>query len=96
LEAPERSVSWIQASLLRLLVRDGKEPTNNDLNDVLHATVPLRYADVVVLDSAWADIAGRLKLPKTEIFPVKPAGLSAALECIRTIDISGWNLIVPS
>jgi hypothetical protein len=68
----------------------------NDFNDVLHAAVPLRYADVVVLDSAWADIARRLKLPDTHIFAVKEGGLWAALERLRTINNADCKVIVQS
>ena len=95
LKDPKFSVSWIQTSLLRLLIRDGKEVDGNDMNDVMHASVSLRYADVVVLDKAWADIAGRLKLPDTRIFRCTKAGLADALSSIRTIDISNCKVTAP-
>ena len=65
------------------------------MNDVMHASVSLRYADVVVLDKAWADIAGRLKLPDTRIFRCTKAGLADALSSIRTIDISNCKVTAP-
>jgi hypothetical protein len=83
------TLPWIQQSLVRLLVTDGKKITRNDAVDLLHAVVPLRYAIVVVLDKAWASFAKRLGLKEgTHVFGCTPRGLSAALDCIETVDTS--------
>jgi hypothetical protein len=91
--SPPHSLLWIQHSLGRLLATDGKKITANDAVDLLHAIVPLRYAMVLVFDSAWADFSRRMGLqPGTHVFNCKPKGLELALECIRTIDISGFEM----
>src|SRR6266478_3453438 len=54
LDLPPHSIPWIEGSLIRLLVSDGKNIKENDAIDLLHAVVPLRYAIVLVFDKAWA------------------------------------------
>ena len=89
LRLPPRSIPWIEASLARLLVKDHKRITENDINDLFHAVVPLRYAIIVVLDKAWASYAKRLKLEDdTQIFAASERGLVGALDCMRNIDVS--------
>lgn len=88
------TLPWIQHSLVRLLVTDGKKITRNDAVDLLHAVVPLRYAVVVVLDKAWASFANRLGLMDgTHVFACTSPGLSAAIDCIETADISRFRLL---
>jgi hypothetical protein len=96
LRAPKGSVAWIEASLARFLVKDRKKISENDVNDLFHAVVPLRYAMIVVLDKAWASYAQRLKLEDgTQIFPATKSGLARALDCMRTLDVSAHRVFVP-
>src|SRR5262249_36121260 len=67
LPKPKYSLRWIEISLVRRLLNDSKNMTDNDINDVFHAVVPLRYAHVVVLDGAWTNYAKSLKLPETDV-----------------------------
>lgn len=95
--APKHTLSWIQARLVRLLVSDGKKITENDVVDLLHAIVALRYAVVLVFDSAWASLTQRLPLPEGSfVFAAKDAALNSALECIRTIDTSMHQVVRPA
>ena len=83
-------------SLVRLLVTDGKKIKENDAIDLLHAVVPLRYAIVLVFDKAWASYARRLGLPDgTHVYAATETGLTSALECIRTVDVSMHRVIRP-
>lgn len=85
---------WIEATLSRLLVKDRKRITENDINDLFHAIVPLRYAMIVVLDTAWASYARRLKLDDgTQIFA--PSDLASALDCMRNLDVPGHQKFAP-
>jgi hypothetical protein len=80
------SLRWIEISLFRRLLKDtSKKMSDNDINDVLHAIVPLGYARVVVLDSAWANYASSLKVPETDVFAATEPGLLAALDRFRTV-----------
>ena len=93
---PEHSLPWIELSLARLLVTDGKKIKENDATDLLHAVVPLRYAIVLVFDKAWASFAKRLGLRDgTHVFTATEKGLTSALECIRTVDTSMHRIIRP-
>ncbi len=85
LPKPTYSLRWIEISLIRRLLRDSKNMSGNDINDVFHAVMPLGYADIVVLDSAWANYARGLKIPRTHVFAATEEGLDATLECIRTL-----------
>jgi hypothetical protein len=87
------SPMWIAETLARFLVEDGKRITDNDAVDLLHATVPLRYAVVVLLDKAWANFAKKLGLDDVQIF-AKPQ-LDDALEAIRSVDITRHRIIRP-
>lgn len=91
---PERSVGWIQLELLRYLVKDGKNIQDNDIVDAWHAVVPLRYAHIVLLDGAWVNFASKLNLPDTALF-AKP-DLDAALDAIRTVDTSRFQVVRPA
>jgi hypothetical protein len=88
-----RSTLWIQTALTQHLVKDGKGITNNDVVDLMHAVVPLRYAEVVCLDAAWVNFATKLRLPGTRVFAKRD--LDWALETIGTIDVSGFTVIRP-
>ena len=90
----ERSVEWIQLELLRYLVKDGKNIKDNDVVDAWHAVVPLRYAHVVLLDGAWVNFASKLNLPHTALF-AKP-DLDAALDAVRTVDTSRFQVVRPA
>jgi hypothetical protein len=90
---PEGTPMWIQDSLLRFLVVDNKKIVENDVIDMLHAVVPLRYAVVVLLDKAWLNFARKLELPWTQLF-ARPQ-LDEALEAIRTVDIARHRIIRP-
>lgn len=90
---PKGSPMWIGDSLLRFLVMHNKKEKENDVIDLLHASVPLRYAHVVLLDKAWANFARKLELPDTQIF-AKPQ-LDQALAAIRTVDVSRYRIIRP-
>jgi hypothetical protein len=89
--APRFRPMWIHASLLQLLIKDGKAIKSNDVIDILHAVVPLAYAVVVLLDKAWVSFSTRLGLPDTKIF-ARPQ-LDDALEAIRTIDVSRHRIV---
>ena len=89
LNLPPHTLPWIEANLIRLLISGGKKIKANDANDLLHAVVPLRYAIVLVFDKAWANFANSLGLRDgTHVFGTTKHGIAAALECIRTVDIS--------
>jgi len=91
---PKGSPIWIQDTLVQLLIKDGKKIRNNDVFDLLHAAVPLRYAVLVVLDKAWANFAKRLQLDEeTHIFSV--AESKKALEVLRTMDTSRHRVVRP-
>jgi hypothetical protein len=85
LPKPKYSLRWIEISLIRRLLKDSKNISDNDINDVFHAVVPLGYARVVVLDSAWANYASSLKVPETDVFAATEPGLLAALDRFRTV-----------
>jgi hypothetical protein len=96
LDLPPHSIPWIEGSLIRLLVSDGKKIKENDAIDLLHAVVPLHYAIVLVFDKAWASFAKRLGLRDgTHVFDPTDRGITAALECIRTVDTSQHRVIRP-
>jgi hypothetical protein len=82
---------WIEVKLVRFLVKDGKTITNNDAIDIMHAAVPLCFAPIVLLDTAWTNFARKLKLPDAQVF-AQPE-LDAALEAIRTVDTSRFRLV---
>jgi len=88
---PPRTPMWIEVELVRFLVKDGKTITNNDAIDIMHAAVPLCFAPIVLLDTAWTNFARKLKLPDTQVF-AQPE-LDAALEAIRTVDTSRFRLV---
>lgn len=90
---PKGSPMWIVDSLLRFLVMDNKNIEENDVVDLLHAGVPLRYAHIILLDKAWLNFAKKLELPYTQIF-ARPQ-LDEALEAIRTVDISPHHVFRP-
>jgi len=91
---PPHTLPWIQAGLTRLLVTDGKKITKNDAVDLLHAVVPLRYATVLVFDKAWASYAKRLGLlDGTEVFNCTTVGLTHALACLESSDVSEFRVI---
>jgi len=85
LPKPKYSLRWIEISLVRRLLKDSKNMKDNDINDVFHAVVPLRYARVLVLDGAWANYASSLKVPDRDVFPVSESGLVSALERLRIV-----------
>src|SRR3989442_2239301 len=85
LPKPKYSLRLIEISLVRRLLKDSKNMSDNDINDVFHAVVPLRYARVVVLDGAWANCASTLKVRDTNIFAATEPGLLAALDRIRIV-----------
>lgn len=92
MQCAAHTLPWIQQSLVRLLVTDGKKINKNDAVDLLHAVVPLRYAIVIVLDKAWASFSKRLGLKDgTHVFGCTPRDLSAALDCIETVDTSKFR-----
>ena len=94
ISAPERSLQWIQESLARLLITDSKKIHKNDATDLLHAVVPLRYATILVFDKAWARYARDIHLkPGTDVFACKDAGLTAALDCLESVDVSKFVVI---
>ncbi len=84
---------WIQDSLLRFLIIDNKKIVENDVIDMLHAVVSLRYAVILLLDKAWVNFAKKLELPDTQLF-AKPQ-LDEALEAIRTVDIARYRVFRP-
>jgi len=93
LTAPPHTLPWIELSLVRLLVTDGKKIKENDAVDLLHAVVPLRYAIVLVFDKAWASFARRIGLQDgTHVSACTDAGLNAALECIDNVDVSDYRV----
>jgi hypothetical protein len=92
--AREHSLEWIQHNLARLLITDSKKIKKNDATDLLHAVVPIRYATVLVFDSAWARYAHDLPLKEgTRVFNCKEGGLSAALDALETEDTSQFQLV---
>lgn len=84
LPKPKYSLRWIEISLVRRLLKDSKKMSENDINDVFHAVIPLHYARLVVLDGAWANYATSLGLPGRDVFAATPTGLNAALDRLRT------------
>ncbi len=88
---PKGTPLWIGETLSRFLIEDGKSIKDNDVVDLFHATVPLRYAVIVLLDKAWASFAKKLDLDDVQIF-AKPQ-LDDALEAIRAVDISRHRII---
>lgn len=91
---PRGSPLWISGSLGQALIMSGKRITENDVVDILHAAVPLRYAVVVLLDGAWTEFARQLGLPDVQVF-AKPQ-LDEALTAIRTVDISRHKIMRPA
>jgi hypothetical protein len=47
----------------QLIQKENFKIDTNDPLDFLHAVVPLAYADFVLLDKHWADLANKLKIP---------------------------------
>lgn len=60
----------------------------------MHAAVPLCFAPIVLLDTAWTNFARKLKLPDTQVYAQRD--LDAALEAIRTVDTSRFRLVEPA
>jgi hypothetical protein len=52
--------------LRQLIQKENFKIGTNDPLDFLHAVVPLGYADFVLLDKHWADLANKLKSPLRE------------------------------
>jgi hypothetical protein len=90
---PTGSPQWISDMLTRCLIEGGKRIEENDVVDLLHAAIPLRYAAIVLLDKAWADFARKLRLADVQIF-AKPQ-LLEALEAIRQVDITHHEILRP-
>ncbi len=88
---PKGTPLWIKDSLSQSLITSNKRIVENDVVDILHAVIPLRYASVVLLDGAWADFARKLKLTDLQVFS-RPQ-LDEALEAIRTVDTSRHTII---
>jgi hypothetical protein len=89
LPKPKYSLRWVELSLVRRLIKDSKTIEENDIIDIFHAVIPLAFANVVALDSAWANYANSLNIPGTFVFAATDAGLNEALECIRAVDVRG-------
>ncbi len=56
---------FVHDRLLSLIIKRKEKISNNDLIDFFHAVVSLSYADMVVLDSKWADYARQISIPKS-------------------------------
>ena len=53
--------------LRQLIQKENFKIDTNDPLDFLHAVVPLGYADFVLLDKHWADLANKLKIPSPKV-----------------------------
>jgi hypothetical protein len=60
---PHYAATFVYNRLLSLVIRDNFKINGNHVLDLSHAAVSLAYADFVLLDKHWANLAGRLRLP---------------------------------
>ena len=84
---PKGSPRWVELTLLRFFIKDGKTIEENDMTDFLHACVPFVYAHIVMLDGAWANFARKLKLKETHVFT--NGTFQDALNTMHSLRVSG-------
>jgi hypothetical protein len=57
----DRPTRAIYNALMRLCMKDTFVPDPNDVRDLLHAGVPMAYADLLLLDPHWAAQVAKIK-----------------------------------
>ncbi len=77
---PNCPTMYVVEKFKRLIQKETFNIDENDAIDFLHATVPIVYADFVLLDKHWADLAGKLKLPSDCVKVYSPKDVEKFLE----------------
>ena len=77
---PNCPTMYVVEGFQRLIQKETFNIDENDAIDFLHATVPIAYADFVLLDRHWADLAGKLKLPSDCVKVYSPKDVEKFLE----------------
>lgn len=77
---PNCPTMYVVEKFKRLIQKETFNIDENDAIDFLHATVPIAYADFVLLDRHWADLAGKLKLPSDCVKVYSPKDVEKFLE----------------
>jgi hypothetical protein len=62
-----RPAEYVFNGFRQLIQKENFKIDTNDPLDFLHAVVPLAYADFVLLDKHWADLANKLKIPSPRV-----------------------------
>jgi len=64
---PDRPVEYVFNGFRKLIQKEDFKVDANDSLDFLHATVSLAYADFVLLDNRWTELAEKLKIPPDRV-----------------------------
>jgi hypothetical protein len=64
---PHYAATFVYNRLLSFVIKDDFKIDGNHVLDLSHAAVSLAYADFVLLDKHWANLAGRLGLPADSV-----------------------------
>lgn len=65
--SPDRPAQYVFNGVRQLIQKENFKIDTNDPLDFLHAVTPLAYADFVLLDKHWADLAKKLKIPSPRV-----------------------------
>lgn len=70
---PTHPTQFVFHGLMTLITSENFNFETNDVLDFFHASVALAYCDFVLLDSHWADLARKLKMPggHTQVYSPK-------------------------
>lgn len=61
---PDHPTQFVYDGLMLLMLKEKFNIDKNQVLDFLHATVSLAYADIVLLDKLWKNLADKLKIPR--------------------------------
>jgi hypothetical protein len=65
--SPDRPAQYVFNGVRQLIQKENFKIDSNDPLDFLHAVTPLAYADFILLDKHWADLAKKLKIPSPRV-----------------------------
>jgi hypothetical protein len=85
---------FVFSRLRQLIQKENSKIDTNDPLDFLHAVVPLAYADFVLLDKHWADLANKLKIPSPCVRVYSSKQIDKFMEDLELFDSNcsstGW------
>lgn len=89
---PDQPTRFVYAGLMRLLFTEKSNLDRNQIMDFFHATVSLAYADIVLLDKQWENLAFKIKSPRRiKVYP--PPRLA---EFFDDLENDTWAPLAPS